>query len=44
MSLLNPGFISRLWTDPMGLQLVYISLAMMTVGILWMWRLIQIRV
>jgi tight adherence protein B len=44
MGLLNPGFISRLWTDPMGLQLVYISLTLMVIGILWMWRLIQIRV
>ena len=44
MSLLNPGFVSRLWTDPMGLQLVYVSLILMAFGILWMWRLIQIRV
>jgi tight adherence protein B len=44
MSLVNPGFMSRLWTDPMGLQLVYISLTLMAFGILWMWRLIQIRV
>lgn len=43
MALLNPGFISRLWTDPIGLQLVYISLTLMAIGILWMWRLIQIR-
>jgi Flp pilus assembly protein TadB len=28
----------------MGLQLVYVSLALMAIGILWMWRLIQIRV
>jgi Flp pilus assembly protein TadB len=26
------------------LQLVYVSLALMAIGILWMWRLIQIRV
>ena len=44
LGLLNPHFISRLWTDPMGLQLVYVSLTLMAVGILWMWRLIQIRV
>lgn len=44
MSLLNPGFVSKLWTDPMGLQLVYFSLALMAIGILWMWKLIQIRV
>ncbi|WP_416558911.1 type II secretion system F family protein [Limnohabitans sp. yimb22184] len=44
MTLLNPGFISKLWTDPMGLQLVYFSLTLMAIGILWMWNLIQIRV
>jgi len=44
MSLVNPGFISRLWTDPMGLQLVYVSLILMAFGMLWMWRLVQIRV
>lgn len=44
MGLLNPGFVSKLWTDPMGLQLVYVSLALMAFGILWMWQLIQIRV
>lgn len=44
MGLVNPGFISRLWTDPIGLQLVYTSLTLMAIGILWMWRLIQIRV
>lgn len=44
MTLLNPGFISKLWSDPIGLQLVYVSLVMMAVGILWMWKLIQIRV
>lgn len=44
MSLLNPGFIAKLWTDPMGLQLVYFSLFLMGLGMLWMWKLIQIRV
>jgi tight adherence protein B len=44
MSLLNPGFISKLWTDPLGLQLVYFSLVLMGIGILWMWKMIQIRV
>ncbi len=44
MSLLNPAFVSKLWTDPMGLQLVYFSLFLMGLGMLWMWKLIQIRV
>ena len=43
LGVMNPGFISRLWTDPMGLQWVYVSLTLMAIGILWMWRLIQIR-
>jgi tight adherence protein B len=44
MSLLSPAFISKLWTDPMGLQLLYFSLVLMGIGILWMWKMIQIRV
>jgi tight adherence protein B len=44
MSWVNPGFVSRLWTDPLGLQLVYVSLILMAFGILWMWRLVRIRV
>lgn len=43
LGVMNPGFIARLWTDPMGLQWVYVSLTLMAIGILWMWRLIQIR-
>ena len=44
MSLLSPGFISKLWTDPIGLKMVYTSLCLMLLGILWMWKLIKIRV
>ena len=43
LGVMNPGFISRLWTDPMGLQWMYVSLTLMAIGFLWMWRLIQIR-
>jgi tight adherence protein B len=42
--MLSPAFISKLWTDPMGLQLLYFSLVLMGIGILWMWKMIQIRV
>lgn len=44
MSLLNPDFISKLWKDPMGLQLVYVSLVLMGMGVLWMWKMVQIRI
>lgn len=44
ISLINPKFLSVLWTDPMGLNLVYSALVMMIVGVFWMWRIIKIRV
>jgi tight adherence protein B len=44
ISLVNPSFIRVLWTDPVGLKLVYGALAQMAVGIFWMSRLIKVRV
>jgi tight adherence protein B len=41
---INPAFMAVLWTDPMGLQMIYGMLVMMTVGGLWMRRIIRIRV
>jgi tight adherence protein B len=34
--LLNPGFISLLWTHPRGLQMIQVAAVMLTVGVLWM--------
>lgn len=44
INLVNPGFMTVLWTDPDGLKMVYGALFMMTVGIWWMTRIIKIRV
>lgn len=44
LQLVNPKFLSVLWTDPMGLKMVGIALLMMVVGIFSMWRIIKIRV
>ncbi len=44
LQLVNPKFLSVLWTDPMGLKMVGIALLMMVVGIFAMWRIIKIRV
>ena len=40
----NPEFISVLWTDPVGLELTQVTLGLMLLGCLWLWRLTQVRV
>lgn len=44
ISVVNREFISKLWTDPLGLRMVGVALALMLLGIWWMWRLVKIRV
>jgi len=44
VNLVNPGFMSLLWTDPMGHKMVGASLFMMLMGILWMRSIVRIRV
>jgi tight adherence protein B len=44
INLINPQFMSVLWTDPMGLKMIYAALVMMSLGALWMRKIIQIRV
>jgi tight adherence protein B len=34
--LLNPSFISLLWTHPRGIQMIQVAAVMMVIGILWM--------
>lgn len=43
-NIINPGLMRVLWTDPVGLKLVIAAMSMMLVGILWMWRIVKIRV
>lgn len=44
INVLNPKFMSLLWTDPTGLNLVYACVIMYGIGIFWMWRLVKLRV
>ena len=44
VNLVNPKFMSVLWTDPAGLKVVGAALFMMVLGILWMRSIIRIRV
>lgn len=44
INVVNPKFMSVLWTDPMGLKMIGAALVMMTLGCLWMRRIIKIHV
>jgi tight adherence protein B len=44
VNLINPKFMSVLWTDPAGLRLVGVALFAMVIGILWMRKIIAIRI
>lgn len=42
--LMNPKYLSVLFTDPFGKRLVGMGLVMMVLGILAMWRIVKIRI
>lgn len=44
INIVNPGFLSVLWTDPAGIKMVTTALVMMVIGIYVMSRIIKIRV
>lgn len=44
LSWVNPDFMAKLWTDPLGLKLLIGSLLLALVGIVWMRRLVSVRV
>ena len=44
MSILNPRYISLLWAEPAGIQLLWYAAGMILVGVIWLRKLIHIRV
>jgi tight adherence protein B len=42
--LVNPEFMSLLWTDPAGIRMSLTTIVMMILGSLLMWRIVKIRV
>jgi tight adherence protein B len=40
----NPDFMKVLWTDEMGLKMIGAALINMVLGVLWMRKIIRIRV
>jgi tight adherence protein B len=44
ISILNPGFLRVLYTDPTGIKMVGAALVMMVFGVIWMRKIIRIHV
>lgn len=44
LTIINYKFMSTLWTDELGLKLIWLMAVLMVIGVLWMRSLIKIRV
>jgi len=44
LGIVNPVFISQLWTDPLGIRMLEVSLSLMAVGVWWMWRMVRVQI
>lgn len=44
MLLINPRYVALLWTDPVGVRLMWYAAAMIVVGVFWLRKVIRIRV
>ncbi|MES2898650.1 MAG: type II secretion system F family protein [Pseudomonadota bacterium] len=44
MTIMNPKYVSVLWTDPTGIKMIWYGIGMIIVGVVWIRRLIHIRV
>lgn len=44
MSMTSPKYVSLLWTDPTGIKLLWYGAGMILIGVLWLRRVIRIRV
>jgi tight adherence protein B len=44
MLTVNPSYIQILWTDPIGIRLLWVAFGMIAVGVLWLRQAIRIRI
>ncbi len=44
MSLTSPGYIKVMWSDPIGVRMLWYGAGMMLFGVLWLRKLIHIRI
>jgi tight adherence protein B len=40
----NPDYIRLLWTDPVGIKLLWLALWMLVAGLAWLRQAIRIRI
>jgi tight adherence protein B len=44
MAVVNPAYVSLLWTDPIGIKMMWCAAGLILVGMLWIRRVIHIHV
>jgi tight adherence protein B len=44
MVFLNPKYIAVLWTDPIGIKMIWASVVMLTAGVFWLRKVIHIHI
>ena len=44
LHVVNPGFMTLLWVDPLGQQMLKGMLVLMIVGVFWIRKVIRIKV
>jgi tight adherence protein B len=44
LSVLNPEYVSMLWTDPTGVRLLWYAAGMILFGVVWLRKVIRIRI
>ena len=42
--LVNPKYTKVLWTDPLGVKMLWMALVMIIVGVIWLKKVIRIRI
>jgi tight adherence protein B len=42
--LVNPTYVMVLWTDPLGVKMLWMALVMIIIGVIWLKKVIRIRI
>ena len=44
MLVISPKYANLLWSDPRGMNMIWCGLGLMLIGIIWMRKIIRIRI